>query len=281
MFVTVDWISFTFDSGVGEGVAGHNLQTVINEALWKAFPHFYDTMVWSHNFYTRIGRAPYTTCWQREDGGLSIFAHTHLPHALVEIGGVGMDTLGGIEYEMELARSVVERLTRIDIACDIETEVMPSEFVSQRDGRRFKAFSNAVSKTGETCYVGSRTSDRYARCYRYFEPHPRARLLRVEHVLKSAQAKEAVAAMNLSSLPQLAARLGETFGWKHPVWQPGEDASEGLKAWRPERRHGKTVSWLYSQVIPAIIKLHAEDVIDARQVWADEILPAIDKLSNP
>lgn len=277
MFVSIDWLSFTFTMQARQEVMAFELWGRAANALALQYPHASDVLIAGYDWTPRVGRAPYNSAQQRADNGVMIFAHQALPHSLIEVGGIGMDTLGSLEAELELARSVTPTLTRIDIACDIYTPVRPDEFCGHRDAGRFKAWSEVVSASGHTIYVGSKHSDRYARVYRYNEPHPRAAFLRVEHVLKAEQAREAMSQVNVNGLDWLVAALGNTFGWQHPCWQPAENTDEAVKAWRPERRQGKTIAWIHGQVIPALLKLHRENVLDIRELYADYILPELDK----
>lgn len=277
MFISIDWLSFGFDMAQAQMGMAFNLFDRVGHMLEVQYPKFYERMVTPQDWTPRTARAPYNAAMLRADHGATVFAHQMLGHGLVEVGGIGMDTLGGVEAEIEIAWEVRERLTRIDIACDLFTDVQPDAFCSLRDGKRFKSWGEQKSESGHTIYVGSRTSDRYARVYRYYEPHPRHQFLRVEHVLKAEQAKAAIAQIQSNGLDEFVAMLGNTFGWTHPCWTPTAETDEAVKAWRPERRAGKTVMWLHSQVVPAIVKLHRDGVIDARQLFADHILPEIDK----
>lgn len=277
MFISIDWISFSFAMTVVQQTFSHRLWDRAGDALNEQFPLFYERMLYGHEFTPRVGRAPYNGMTQRDDNGVAVFANQRLEHGLVEIGGIGMDTLGGFEAELELLNSVQDRVTRLDVAVDIFTEVKPEEFCAFRTPGKFKAWSQAESQSGSTVYIGSRKSDRYARVYRYYEPHPRHQFLRVEHVLKAEQAKLAIAQLNEYGSERFIAMLGNTFGWNHEAWQTEENTGEALKAWRPERRQGKTVAWIYSQVIPALLKLHRDDILNMHQVWAEDILPELDK----
>ena len=277
MFASVDWLSFGFDMSTGQMGMAFSLFERVGRQLEQQYPKFFERMVAGYEWTPRTARAPYNASMLRADHGTTVFAHQMLNHGLVEVGGIGMDTLGGIEAELEIATEVQARLTRIDIACDIFTDVQPDEFCAHRVAGRFKSWGEQKSESGHTIYVGSRTSDRYARVYRYYEPHPRHQFLRVEHVLKAEQAKQAVEVLKTTSLDHMVAMLGNTFGWTHAAWTPESETDEAVKAWRPERRAGKTVMWLHSQVIPAIVKLHREGTIDARQIFADHILPELDK----
>lgn len=42
---------------------------------------------------------------------------------------------------------------------------------------------------------------------------------------------------------------------------------EEIKAYKPERRHGKTVTWLHTQVTASLVKLSGEGVIDLEQFF--------------
>ena len=277
MFVSIDWLSFGYEMDGGQMGMAFSLFERVGKQIERQYPKVYERMLAGHEWTPRTARAPYNASMLRADHGATVFAHQMLNHGLVEVGGIGMDTLGGVEAEIEIAREVAPRLTRIDIAVDIFCDVQPDAFCSLRDGKRFKSWGEQKSESGHTIYVGSRTSDRYARVYRYYEPHPRHQFLRVEHVLKAEQAKAAVAQIHAEGLDAFVAMLGNTFGWTHPIWTPESDTDAAVKAWRPERRAGKTVMWLHSQVVPAIVKLHREGVIDARVLFADHILPELDK----
>lgn len=277
MFVSVDWMSFTFSMELDQSVMAFELWGRASQCFAKQFPKTERLLVEGHEFTPRAGRAPYNASMQRADNGVMVFANQRLDNALVEMGGIGCDALGGLENELLVLDEVKDRLTRLDIAVDIFTEVRPDEFANQRNEGHFKAWSEAVSASGHTVYVGSKHSDRYARVYRYNPPHPRSQFLRVEHVLKAEQAREGARHIGASGIHSLVAQLGNTFGWQHSVWTPEEDTAEAFAAWRPERREGKTVSWVYSQVMPALLRLHRDKVLDLREWWHNDLLPEVDK----
>lgn len=266
MFVSVDWLSFTFEIEKEQSVMAFELWGRASAALDAQFPLAAQMLVPGHTWTPRIGRAPYNASQQRDDNGVMIFAHQRLTHSLVEVSGIGCDSLGSLKAELALLQEVAPRLTRVDIAVDIFTETRPDEFAAHRTAGRFKSWSEAVSESGHTIYVGSKTSDRYARVYRYNPPHPRAQFLRVEHVLKAEQAKLAAQQIDASGIEQFVAMLGNTFGWQHADWSPAENSDESVAAWRPERRQGKTVAWVYAQVFPALRKLLREGVLQAADI---------------
>jgi hypothetical protein len=266
MFVSIDWLSFTVEMETDQMVMAFSIWERVGAALGAQFPLAKRAFVDGYTWTPRMGRAPYNAATQRDDKGVMAFAHQRINNALFEVGGIGLDALGSLDAELAVMSEVQSRLTRVDIACDIFTETRPDEFAKQRGNEKFKAWSEAVSESGHTVYVGSKTSDRYARVYRYNPPHPRSDFLRVEHVLKAEQAKLAVTSIEANGLEAFVAMLGNTFGWVHADWSPSVDSDEAVAAWRPERRQGKTVAWMYATVFPSLAKLIKDGAVTAADV---------------
>jgi len=222
-------------------------------------------------------RAPYTDVWIDKEASISLYSSPSLTHATVEISGQGCERLI-LEGKLEnVLRGCAERLTRIDIACDIETEVMPLAFTSILSHDRMRSSGYYRSDTGETAYIGSKQSERFARVYRYFEPHPRSHLLRVEHVFRREYAK--VVAKNIVEygVSSIAKSTGEIFGWSHSIWNVDNTAEVDLSITSPEKNAGKTVSWLVRSVAPAIQRLIADGTIrDPEQFFRTYFLSNID-----
>lgn len=281
MIASIDWLSFTFPTDRKEDYLSHELWGRVETAFSRQLPRTYRLTTADSIFTQRMGRAPYSAALQREDNGMMVFASPRLDNALVELSGIGCDALGGTENELVVLEENLPRLTRVDIAVDILTEVQPNEFVSERSDGRFASWSENLTPTGHTIYIGSRKSDRYCRVYRYFEPHPRSRFLRVEYVLKAEQARAGALSLCDSGVGAVVAKLGNSFGWKHPLWQPEVTTTEKAKSWQPEREQGRTVMWVYAQVLPALLKLHRQNVLDLREVWHNDILPRLDKSQPP
>lgn len=269
MFVSIDWLSFTVEMEVSQLQMAFSIWERVGEQIGKQFPLAKRAFVDGYSWTPRMGRAPYNAASQRDDRGVMAFAHQRISNALFEVGGIGMDALGSLDAEIAVASEVKNRLSRIDIAVDIFTETRPDEFAKQRTNEKFKSWSETVSESGHTVYVGSKTSDRYARVYRYNPPHPRSGFLRVEHVLKAEQAKLAVSSIEEQGLESFTAMLGNTFGWGHADWSPSEDTDEAVAAWRPERRQGKTVAWIFGTVVPAMAKLHKDGAMDWEAFWTE------------
>lgn len=206
-------------------------------------------------------RAPYSDAWQLEEQGMSIFASPTLTHCCVEISGRGCEFL----IENTLLDIVLQhcrkRVTRIDVACDIETDVRPQAFVNAVSKKRMRASGYQNSESGETCYVGSQKSERYARVYRYAKPHPRSHLLRVEHVFRKGYAKIVCDAIVAAGVDVCARSAGDAFGWSHHCWQPEIGASMDVSVVSEERQMGKTVFWLVDTCAKSFRRLVREGVI--------------------
>lgn len=266
MHISIDWLSFTVPMDVEQLGFGFQIWDRVGRSMEQTFPLAKRAFIDGYEWTPRQGRAPYNAASQRSDNGVMAFAHQRISNALFEVGGKGLDALGSFEAELAVASEVKSRLSRIDIAVDIFCETRPDEFAKQRSNDKFRSWSETVSESGHTIYVGSRTSDRYARVYRYNSPHPRSQFLRVEHVLKAEQARIAVESIEATGIDTFVAMLGNTFGWSHADWSPAEDTSESIAAWRPERRQGKTVAWMYGTVFPCLVQLMRDGAISADDV---------------
>jgi len=268
----IDWLSFLIrlDSNFEAATTEHI--RYISTICKGAFPHEISEAIFSRPFSPVRGRAPYSVCVRREDNAISIFFGGKQSHILIEITGAGCEDLSRRAQLLPLVELVRPSLSRIDVAVDMPVPVTPSEFLSFGFSDRFKARSSMVTETGETQYVGSRDSERYARVYRYAPPHPRHEWLRCEFVLKHENAKAAAALLGDITVPELAARLGQSFEWKHPAWQPDKATDQKMPGWSPERRHGATVRWLLTSVFPAMARLVQEGTIEDLEAFLDQNL---------
>jgi hypothetical protein len=200
-------------------------------------------------------RAPYTNSWRMPSAGITLFASQSLNHACIEISGQGCERLIQIGEMENVMRATVARITRIDIATDIETSVTPEEFVEKKSHKRMRSDGFQRSETGETFYVGSQKSDRYARVYRYREPHPRAHLLRIEHVFRKEYAKATAKACLESGVNAVAVAAGEAFGWAHEAWNIDAIEHADISIISPNREAGSTINWLITACAPAFKRL--------------------------
>lgn len=280
MIINVDWISFT-----GKRIAepDDTMSSTLADAikyiqgLGSAVGEFIDInplWVW------RTGRKPYSSSFTNPEGDIRIYIHPKLDHFLVELQGRACKRLSGDPIGWEFLDAVCDRLTRLDIAADMLCDTNPLQFVSSRIEGRFKSHSEFVSSSGTTCYIGSRTSDRYARVYRYNPPHERAHLLRAEFVVKAENARLTARDILDKDILSVTARLGAQFGFTDPAWSV-EGASEvELRTFRPERRQGKTLYWLADTIAPLLVRLAKEGVLDPQQWLEDNVLSILKQSST-
>lgn len=201
--------------------------------------------------------------------GMSIGKHTFMwvnsrSMVLVEHTGQGCEILQECDMLTTVMSEHAHRATRVDVASDILTQAMPADFVAQVGKlSATSASGHQHSKSGQTFYVGSRKSDRTCKVYRYFPPHPRAEFLRIEYTYKRQQAKIVAGLLAAGHSPDdIALASGQRYGWQHSCYQPASRTDLEIAAWRPERRQGKTVAWLYAQCVPAVARLAREGVLD-------------------
>ena len=258
----IDWLTFTMPMIYwGESVDAYE------DAISKGFTDMFGKELLADAFgghWTKNerSRAPYTDSWKLGDNGITLFASRNLNHCCVEISGKGCENLIETSLLANVLSCAKERVTRIDIACDIETTVRPSEFVAQVKHERMRTSGQVISDTGETCYVGSQKSERYARVYRYNEPHPRSHLLRVEHVFRKDYAKKVADAIIADSIEQVAKSSGDAFGWAHTIWRPDDVDGSDISVVKERRGTGGTIFWLISSVAPAFKRMVQEGAIE-------------------
>jgi hypothetical protein len=184
------------------------------------------------------------------------------PHIFVELAGQACANLDSVDQLIPLIQKTCETTTRIDFAVDIETDVSPPAFVDKRGDTAFSAAGMIASGRGVTNYIGGRTSERMARVYRYNEPHPRARYLRVEVEYKRGAARAASALLLDRPLIDVSLSAHAPFKWQHAVWQPESQTTERLTYRHGGRNEAGSVAWLYSTVISAVQKASNNGLID-------------------
>jgi len=257
----VDWLSFTLPMVYDTQGDGSYAAAIRNGFLYLFTEDLVKDVFGGAWAVGERSRAPYTDVWVDSEAGLSLYASPNLTHATVEISGTGCEKLIAEGTFEDVLRRCSERVTRIDIACDIETATKPVDFVAVLSHDRMRSNGTINSETGQTCYVGSKQSERFARVYRYYEPHPRARLLRVEHVFRRDYAKSVSRAIVANSVSEVGMEAGRAFGWAHRDWDVTSVSEIDISITSPEKNAGKTVSWLVRSVAPAVQRLIADGTI--------------------
>jgi len=254
--INVDFLSISFTNlrVVSTVLSKKEALATVGETTreYKLIKYLYATRsFWSEG----RGRKPYSHSIHDPKGGWSYFWSDTLNHSVLEFTGRGCEELRKWESLIPVMRDFSDRATRIDVAVDFATDMEPKEFAKARDHGRFKAGGHHDEASGYTEYVGSWKSDRFARVYRYREPHPRAKMLRVEHVSKGQWAKTTCAAIVRDGLKAVTAALGETFCWTSPLWTDLDFEGASTLEVPPNSRTPNTDRWLLTQVLPAIKKL--------------------------
>mgnify|MGYP000735580034 CR=1 FL=1 len=258
----IDWLSWTLPAKI-EPRSVAELYQMSKHKLWQIDERI-ERIIYDGQLIDAAGsRTPYRLALARDDNGFRCYGNSRTETILHELTGTGCEPLRDEHLARVFAAGLCEHLTRLDYAIDIRTETKPSVFANERDSERFRSVSFIRSETGETVYIGSPKSDRFARVYRYNPPHPRAHLLRIEIVFRRKLAKHAAKQLlETESQQDFIAQIGNTWGFAHDDWQPEVITDEKLKAPVASKRNQDTVSWLYTQVAPAVRRLMDENELD-------------------
>lgn len=280
MLTKIDWISFSLILPEYVMTDERDTERALIDALNELDANLFFWLDLTAGWTRSKGRAPYSIAWQHPNGGITAFYHPALPHALIEISGKGCDMLMLAGTTGDVLNAVKNRVTRIDIASDFLTDVRPTEFAENRASGRFKSHSKVVSESGETYYVGARSSNRYCRVYRYNPPHERSKFLRIEYVVKAEDAKILARTLLTEDIRGVSVALGEKFGWTHPAYLPEESSAVELQAYRPERHEGKTLFWLADTVSPLLVRLHNQGITNVIEWFETTVLHQLDGYSH-
>jgi len=267
----VDWLAFTvpvrheldLNSYDIQG-GGHRALTEFMGSLWNDLVVGSGSDLWER----RNGRSPYSDSYYNGHG-MTVFVGLRSQNVLVEFTGKGCDWLRDRGLLQPVIDCVHERVSRVDIATDLLCDTSPVDFVNAGYSKLFKTSGHVKSGSGETCYIGSKKSERYCRVYRYFEPHERAHLLRIEYVFRKGAAKKVVGQLRSVGIHEVAMGAANIYKWEHDHMK-GKFLELDMKAYRPDRKAGKTLLWLIGQVAPAFRKLVKEGVIDDPEEFLKE-----------
>lgn len=262
MLIQLDWLSFTLPLPI-DGMANDDIAAVAAARHLSEFlGEHYRFISGAGDLEEQSGRRPFSRSYRSNSGNVSIYLNHKMSHFLVEFSGRGTKIIMQHEDAKSFLETVKSRVTRIDVACDIETSVNPLEFADKRKQGRFKTHSEIVSDTGTTYYVGSKESNRYARVYRYNDPHPRASLLRVEHVFRAEDAKKTLDYILANGLESAAAQCALMYKWEHEAWDITPATEREMTAYRPDRENANTIFWVHGTVAPLLARLIREGSLD-------------------
>lgn len=273
MSVHIDWLTLVVYRQVREEDGVFSAYKSTCEALADRLPTFTsifgDPLTWA----IVKPRPPYSFARRSEDATRMLMVHPLSAHSTLEVSG---------QYCQRIAADLpavfeafAGSFSRVDLAVDMTCATRPTEFCSDLGETTVRTRSFMESATGETVYLGSRSSDRFVRVYRYFPPHPRAHLLRAEFQLKHAYAN--CLARYISdgrSLEELAAGQGDHFGFQHAAWALRAEPVH-LKV-ASHAQSGATVAWLNRTVAPLLRRLYRESKLDPEAWFAEYVMKDIE-----
>lgn len=179
------------------------------------------------------------------------------------VNGQGCAVLGDAVYDLLSLNA--DRITRVDVAWDMgQHSISPVEHAGKISGRT-KAVME--SDSGETLYIGSRTSDAFVRMYQYKEPHERAGNTRIEAEFKRSYCLPVVEALTTGNSAGVAAWVARKVNlpYGHPVFDVADTKPMKMSTERIPGQDGWE-RWLRRAAIPAVRK-----AIKAGIVTLDEI----------
>lgn len=234
-----------------------------------------DAPVWLHDFLIgnvlapAMGRKGHSASISHADTGAVFFMGGTNTVSVFEAGGRACRLIGTSIGDEAFASAAAKTCTRIDVAVDFD--LPPADIASYVSGwsKRIKAHSWVTSPTGQTLYLGSPTSERFARIYRYAEPHPRAKFLRVEIVSRRKHAKSVCEAIQAEGLAATAATLLAKLELQGKHFASFEPSSVPITPIENKRTSARRLLWLLRQVTPAILDMHRNREFDARE-WFEK-----------
>ena len=203
--------------------------------------------------------------------GTSVFFGSTTAAPLIEAGGVSCDIFRARGVFDGILRDYTDFITRIDLAIDLETDVTPDAFLALGRSPRHTSSGAVDSATGSTRYVGSKTSDRYLKVYRYAPPHPRAAYLRCEVSLKRELAKQGATGVLLDGAPSVALEAIRPFALVGLQSLLSGQSTAPISSSHNRPTEAGKLFWLVKQVKPALLDAHRAGLIDLA-VWLDEAL---------
>lgn len=271
----IDWIAFTIPLPGVMSSGGVEAQAFILDRVHEFIGSAWQPIAPRHGWEVYQGRGFYQWVMHHPDTKLSLQWGDVNAHIHVECSGFSCRFIDTISRCEDFLQVVGTRASRIDIACDIETDIPPLEFTVNNEGKTVRSRGHIVSPDGETCYVGSRKNERYARVYRYHEPHPRAKYLRIETVMRGDYAKAAAARICEVGTVQAGIDSNRQYGWTHPVWDPPMASTGKITAPRSNNGEAASLRWLLETVAPALARAARDKLLDLNEYIEQKVKPLI------
>lgn len=266
----IDWVSFTIPTkqdkeGRNQWLDRTRVPLVRREVLARISTWIGGDLM-RHMFPeiekdTGVGRFPYKYSMTDVETRIKVYFDPEISHILVEASGIGCKAISKSGLFERLLVDVGSHCSRLDVSCDLVTDMQPTDFARGGYSDRFKSTSVHNSDSGQTIYVGSPKSDRQAAIYRYADPHPRSHLLRVEHRFRRDAAKDMAAYVVEHGLDMAIAQCGEIWGWRHPLWDTDDLEPVPMPRVSVDAKDSNVARWLLTQVFPAMRRYEKEGKI--------------------
>lgn len=275
------WTSIDFMSVTMPYVQPDTDVTLWQEQARKVSTHP-DVPVWANHaletlaFVPAKSRKGHSAALHEPVSGATVFMGGSNSVSVFEAGGRACKKFSNYVGYKEMARMSIKTCTRIDVAIDFD--LPPADIASYVTGwsKRIKAHSWVNSPSGQTLYLGSPTSERFARIYRYAEPHPRARFLRVEIVSRRKHAKAVCEAIQTQGLGATASALLAGLSLQGSDFRAFENTNLPVTPLENNRSAAKRVLWILKQVTPALIDMHKNGELDAYEWFKNHVESGIE-----
>lgn len=280
MFYLIDWLAFSIEAKIKDLREGGAQLNAIHRALMECLGEQHlGVLGWNTLEYGK-GRPPHQYSLRVKATGFTVFVAPQHDRILVELSGTTCRIIDEYGLMADLLERTHQFMSRLDLAVDILTDSKPSEFVLAGYNGRFTSAGSYNSPSGQTEYVGSRKSDRYARVYRYNKPHDREKFLRVEMVMKRRYAKLYAQRLIQDGMKSAIFNAGEEFGWQSMLWDVPSSQPSEIKMGRRARSDDKTLRWLEQAVVPAFLRLVRSGGLEDWEDWLVTNIVAVLKKSE-
>lgn len=270
-WVCLDWLSVAFPQPALDPDIFTHLPAVQKALIHPAVPEWLSAFVARGNWTPREGRKGQKISLMETASAARLYYGGPDSVAVAELSGSGCSALRQLGIgDRTAAAEASESCTRIDVAIDF---LHPVEVTAVKEwgwSKRFRSYTEEVSQSGDTLYIGSKTAERFCRVYRYKPPHPRADFLRVEIVSRRKHAKTVCQAIRGVGLGAVAANLLHGIGLKTPLFQSFQASNVPLTPIENKRTSSKRLRWLLTQVTPALRDMHRAGEVDIKEWFARE-----------
>jgi DNA relaxase NicK len=246
----IDWVSITI-AGTPKGVLSIQDWLKTNELSALIADGIGPVGHW-RPYQAAIGNDLFRVLWQYE-----------AEWSTLAINGQGCAVLGDAIYDVLSLNA--EQVTRLDVAFDMnEHSISPVEHAAKVSSRTRSVME---SDSGETLYIGSRTSDAFVRMYQYKEPHERAGNTRIESEFKRSYCLPVVEALTAGNHAGVAAWVARKVNlpYSHPVFDAGGTRPMKMNTQKVPGQDGWE-RWLRRAAMPAVRKAIKAGIIDLDEI---------------